>query len=65
MFGKLSAIEFRGVLDATIGVINATAPRPARIDCSPQRRQRIPSVDLPTDRVAHHPAGSCVQNQVK
>ena len=62
MFGKFLTIGLCSVLHAAIGVVDAAVRWLSGFDRCSQRGQCKPRIDLPTERIANHPARPGVQN---
>jgi hypothetical protein len=60
--GKYAVIGLGSVLHAAIRVVDAAARWLSNLDRASQRGERKPRIDLPTDRIANHPARPGVQN---
>ena len=62
MLGESPAIRLRSVLRTTIGMMDAAARWLSGLDRGSQCRQSKPRIDLPTERIANHPARPVVYN---
>ena len=61
-FGKYPAIGLGRVVRTAIGMMDTAGRWSLRLDCRPQSCQGESCIDLPTKRIANHPARSGVQN---
>jgi hypothetical protein len=62
VFSKFPAIGFGRILGTAIGMMDAAARWLSGLNRRSQSRQGKPRIDLPTKRIANHPARPGVQN---